>query len=932
MSLTVLSALVLAAATTSAAPVTDWEAVLEEAVPAVVQLKYARPRAFETESAGSGQATGFVVDAERGIILTNHHVVTNGPIVAEAIFADHEEVALEAIYRDPVHDFGFFRFDPTDVRFMDVVELTLAPEEARVGAEIRVVGNDAGDKLSILEGTLARLDVTSPWYGFGNYNDFNTFYYQAASGTSGGSSGSPVLGQTGHVIALNAGGKTRAATSFYLPLERVQRALKLIQEGEPVPRGTIQAELKYLPFDELRRLGLGDEEEAETRARFPHGTGLLAVHGLVQGGPGSDELKPGDVIWTLDGEPMGSFLALEAALDDSVGEPRLFGVLRSGERLEVAVEVEDLHAISPSSYLEVGGAVLNEFSYQLARTRGMAIGGPYVISSGYVLDRAGIPWQSVIRSVDGIPTPTLDDLEAVLAAIPEGEYAQVRFVQVHAPNRERVQAMKVDRTWFPMRRCARDDATGLWPCVDSPEPSLTAPPRGPATPVPAKPTSRLTRALSGSLVQVGFDIPFLTDGVRGDSFRGTGLVVDADLGLVVVDRDTVPTMLGDASVLVAGSVLLEADVVWIHPTQNLAFVRYDPAQIAAGVLRSAKLDAAPLGERDRVAIVGLDSNNQVTETQTVVDQISVMVVANPLVPQFKGGNVDAIRVMERSLVRGGGLVDRRGAVRALWASFAYQDGEKFSSFFAGVPIREVVDVLPALQASETPRVRDAGFELTAVSLVEARKLGVDDATLGELALVEDHSLGALRVSRRTPGTPAASLLEDGDLILRIDGALASSARVLREAVAGGAPMSLELLRAGERIDVELPTVELSGAGTLRVVQWAGLLLQEPHREVAAQTGLRTPGLYISYWLRGTPAQRYGLYATNRVVAVDDVEIADLDSFLAAVAGRVDRSSVKVELVDTVGRRKVRTLKLDLVNFPTIELRRGADGWVRSTHQ
>ena len=34
------------------------------------------------------QATGFVVDAERGLILTNRHVVTPGPVVAEAVFPE----------------------------------------------------------------------------------------------------------------------------------------------------------------------------------------------------------------------------------------------------------------------------------------------------------------------------------------------------------------------------------------------------------------------------------------------------------------------------------------------------------------------------------------------------------------------------------------------------------------------------------------------------------------------------------------------------------------------------------------------------------------------------------------------------------------------------------------------------------------------------
>jgi S1-C subfamily serine protease len=69
-----------------------WDRTLERIAPSVVTIEIDQARAFDTEWNQSSQATGFVVDAERGLILTNRHVVTPGPVVATAIFQNREEV------------------------------------------------------------------------------------------------------------------------------------------------------------------------------------------------------------------------------------------------------------------------------------------------------------------------------------------------------------------------------------------------------------------------------------------------------------------------------------------------------------------------------------------------------------------------------------------------------------------------------------------------------------------------------------------------------------------------------------------------------------------------------------------------------------------------------------------------------------------------
>ncbi|HEX7030895.1 MAG TPA: S1C family serine protease, partial [Gammaproteobacteria bacterium] len=86
-----LGALAFVPAASAAEDRDDWAETIAEVAPSIVSIHVNAVRAFDTEWNASTQATGFVVDAENGIILTNRHVVQPGPVTAEAVFRNHEE-------------------------------------------------------------------------------------------------------------------------------------------------------------------------------------------------------------------------------------------------------------------------------------------------------------------------------------------------------------------------------------------------------------------------------------------------------------------------------------------------------------------------------------------------------------------------------------------------------------------------------------------------------------------------------------------------------------------------------------------------------------------------------------------------------------------------------------------------------------------------
>lgn len=908
----------------TAAQEASWDRTIERISSGVVSIRVDSTRSFDTERNQSTQATGFVVDAERGLILTNRHVVTPGPVRAQAIFNNQEEVDLVPVYRDPVHDFGFFRYSPDDLQFMEPAELPLIDGVPQIGREIRVIGNDAGEQLSILAGTIARLDRQAPNYGRGNYNDFNTFYYQAASGTSGGSSGSPVVDIDGQVVALNAGSNTRAASSFFLPLDRIRVAFEHIRNGRVVPRGTLQTEFVFRPYAELRRLGLTRDTEATMRAANPDQTGLLVVEQVIPGSQAAGALQPGDVLVTVNGELVASFLDLAAVLDDSVATEVRIGIERGGESIEHAIVVDDLDAITPDEYLEYGDGVFHNLSYQQARHYYRPVAGVFVANPGYVFGTGAVPRGSLITAIDGKSVENLDDLQSLLASIPDGEQVSVRFVPFDDPGTDRQRFITNNRNWFPAARCRKDDTLGIWPCEALPP----APARSDYEPQTISFTEvgeRHARAIAPSLVLVNFSMPYTISGVSDRYYFGTGLVVDAERGWVVVDRNTVPVALGDVRLTFAGSIEVPGAVEFVHPLHNLAVVSYDPQLLGDTPVRSATFTDSQFDSGEDVYVVGLSPDHSLRSQSSEIDRVTQTTFPISSTLRFRDTNLDVVELVNGPDDFDGVVVDRQGAVLAMWASFAVQSGRDLTQVNLGLPGAVVSDMIEIMRSGR--QLRSLEVEWRKTPLATVRKFDLPEEWGRRYEAYDSARRELLAVAGVVAGSPAAELLRTGDVLLAIDGQPANEFRDVELAMQSESAQ-LTILRDGAELTINVPTVELNGYGVDRIVLWGGALLQMPHRALAAQRGIGPGGVYVAFFNFGSPASRSELFAGRRIVAVDGRPTPDLDAFLNVVSGIEDDASIRVNTVSWNNVPQVITLKPDEQYWPSYQLVRSGNTWTR----
>jgi serine protease Do/serine protease DegQ len=307
-------------------PVTSLAPLVEEASPAVVNIRVSQTvtrrggqfgdeafRRFfglpdtpggmrEAVSAGSG----VIVDAERGYILTNHHVIGEADEIQISLF-DGKVLDAEIVGSDPATDIAVIKVEADGLTEMSIGDST----GARVGDFVIAIGNPFGLGHTVTSGIISALGRTG--ISRDGYEDF----IQTDASINPGNSGGALVNMSGELIGINSAIISRSGGNvgigFAVPTEIASSIMNQILDFGEIRRGLLGVNIQTIDAEAAEALG----NDIENGALI---TGIQADSAAEDAG-----LQVGDVIVEVNGKKVD-------------GAPELrnrIGLLRSGEQVRI---------------------------------------------------------------------------------------------------------------------------------------------------------------------------------------------------------------------------------------------------------------------------------------------------------------------------------------------------------------------------------------------------------------------------------------------------------------------------------------------------------------------------------------------------------------------------------------------------------------------
>jgi Do/DeqQ family serine protease len=334
-----------------------------------------QPLERKTQSLGSG----VIVDAERGLVLTNNHVIANAVEITVTL-RDGRQLKAEVIGTDPETDVAVIKMPAeglTDIKPSD-------SDALRVGDFVVAIGNPFGLGQTVTSGIVSALSRSG--LGIEGYEDF----IQTDASINPGNSGGALVNLRGELIGINtaifsqSGGNI--GIGFAIPINlALQITEQLIEKGE-VDRGFIGIQAQDLNPDLAEAFGVKDKRGAIINSIMPDSPAEKAG------------LKPGDVITSVNKKLVKN--AYDVRLHIGllpVGEKVVFEILREGKRKKLTAEIaartqvaENPAAVNPRlEGVSIGN--LDEDSPYYGRLEGVVVVN---------IERASHAWNSGMRKGD----------------------------------------------------------------------------------------------------------------------------------------------------------------------------------------------------------------------------------------------------------------------------------------------------------------------------------------------------------------------------------------------------------------------------------------------------------------------------------------------------------------------------------------------------
>ena len=275
----------------------------------------ARPQ----QSAGSG----VIIDAERGFVLSNHHVVARADSVMVTL-KDNRRFEAEILGSDPGTDIALLRIEADGLS-----ALAMGDSDAlAVGDFVIAIGNPFGLGQTVTSGIVSALGRSG--INVEGYEDF----IQTDASINPGNSGGALVNLHGELVGINtaiigpAGGNV--GIGFAVPVNIATAVMQQLAEHGEMQRGKIGVVIQDLTPDLAEALGLDVERGAlvsRVESRSPAETAGL---------------QAGDVIVALGGSKVESSRDLRNSI----------GLVRVGDEIEIDVQ-RDQHRIRFN--VQVGG-------------------------------------------------------------------------------------------------------------------------------------------------------------------------------------------------------------------------------------------------------------------------------------------------------------------------------------------------------------------------------------------------------------------------------------------------------------------------------------------------------------------------------------------------------------------------------------------------